>query len=241
MIPITKARSAIRVTRNALTAARRALSRRVVADEQVRAPAHDLPPDEGEHEVAGRTTSSIAAGKSETVAANAGSGGRSRRYQRVYTWTASATTATTTATAAGWGRRAGAAAPPARRAAGPGRAARPRPGSPLDRPAADRASSEGRTRRRDGDAVGSAVGGWSASASTEVRAGTRTTAGRSRRLCARLGEVDASAAAVEREETASATPISAAAMVMTNSASTCPVPSGSSEIGPAVTSSRWPR
>ena len=71
MIPITKARSAMRVTRNALTAARRAASRRL-----------SWPMSRNEHQpmtshptrVRTRspdwTTSSIAARKSETVAAN---------------------------------------------------------------------------------------------------------------------------------------------------------------------------
>ncbi|UIJ36076.1 hypothetical protein [Allobranchiibius sp. GilTou73] len=53
--PIAKGASASRVTRNALYAARRAFSPlAVVADEQVGAPAHQLPADDGEQHVVGQ-------------------------------------------------------------------------------------------------------------------------------------------------------------------------------------------
>ena len=64
------------------------------------------------------TTSSIAARKSETVAANTATRGSSRRYHRVNDWTASPTTATATATTADSGsatRCSGTASPPSGR------------------------------------------------------------------------------------------------------------------------------
>ena len=83
----------MRVTRNALTAARRAASRRlswpISRNEHQPMTSH---PTRVRTRSPDWTTSSIAARKSETVAANTATRGSSRRYHRVNDWTASPTT-----------------------------------------------------------------------------------------------------------------------------------------------------
>ena len=73
----------------------------VVADEQEGAPAHDLPPDQGQDQVAGlRRRAASPRGTATRWRRTTPSAGRSRRYQRLNTCTTSPTTATATATTA---------------------------------------------------------------------------------------------------------------------------------------------